>query len=271
MIGTPGHALSLSPDMRTWRRARALDGALDLMALPWVRGARRDCAGKPDRALNVLVLAVVRDGYESIWRLADAELRSSRHRVSIRTSGIEHGGKFTNLNLLLEDSCSVERDWLLLADDDVVLPRGFLDVFLLAAERSGLRIAQPAHRLVSHASWPVTRRRALSIARLTNFVEIGPVTALHRSVVPALTPFPSQGMGWGVDYEWAREAKRRSWPIGVVDLTPIVHLAPAGSAYSAEEAAVTVRRELYEPPTTIETFRRWSRMDRAVAAPRAED
>ena len=51
-------------------------------------------------------------------------------------------------------------DWLLVVDDDVALPRGFLDRFLHAAERAGLRLAQPAHRLHSHAAWAVTRRRA---------------------------------------------------------------------------------------------------------------
>ena len=50
-------------------------------------------------------------------------------------------------------------DWLLVIDDDVALPRGFLDAFLCAAERAGLKLAQPAHRLHSHAAWPVTRRR----------------------------------------------------------------------------------------------------------------
>ena len=38
-------------------------------------------------------------------------------------------------------------------------PRGFLDAFLLVAERHGLQLAQPAHALRQHAAWPVTRRR----------------------------------------------------------------------------------------------------------------
>ena len=39
-------------------------------------------------------------------------------------------------------------------DDDVELPRGFLDRFLFLCERFSLTLAQPAHRLHSHAAWP---------------------------------------------------------------------------------------------------------------------
>src|SRR4051794_14683336 len=50
-------------------------------------------------------------------------------------------------------------DWLLVIDDDVALPHGFLDRFLHVADAAGLRLAQPAHRLHSHAAWAITRRR----------------------------------------------------------------------------------------------------------------
>ena len=56
-------------------------------------------------------------------------------------------------------STSRPRDWLLLVDDDVILPRGFLDRFVLVAERFGFELAQPAHAFASHAAWEITRRR----------------------------------------------------------------------------------------------------------------
>ena len=95
-------------------------------------------------------------------------------------------------------------DWLLLVDDDVALPAGFLDGFLFAAEHFGLRLAQPAHAFASHAAWPVTRRRPGLIARRTRFVEIGPVTAIHADAFGALLPFPELEMGWGLDAHWSR-------------------------------------------------------------------
>ena len=117
---------------------------------------------------------------------------------------------------------------LLLVDDDVVLPRGFLDLFLLAAERAGLKLAQPAHAFASHAAWPVTRRRPGLMARRTRFVEIGPVTAVHADAFGALLPFPALHMGWGLDAHWAAAAAGAGLALGVVDATPVVDpsLAP---------------------------------------------
>ena len=93
-------------------------------------------------------------------------------------------------------------------DDDVELPRGFLDRFLFLCERFSLALAQPAHRLDSHAAWSVTRRRAGSVVRETSFVEIGPVTAFARITFPVLLPFPELRMGWGLDVALGRARAR---------------------------------------------------------------
>ena len=91
---------------------------------------------------------------------------------------------------------------MLVVDDDVELPRGFLDRFLFLAERFGLQLAQPALRHTSHAAWPVCRRARWTVARRTRMVEIGPLTAFHRSVAAELLPFPPLRMGWGLDSHW---------------------------------------------------------------------
>ena len=58
----------------------------------------------------------------------------------------------------------------------------------------------------SLAAWEVTRRRPGLLARTGRFVEIGPVTALHRDAVAALLPFPDLRMGWGLDAHWSAVA-----------------------------------------------------------------
>jgi len=145
--------------------------------------------------------------------------------------GTPGAGKWANLNAALRSHPPAGADWLLLLDDDVVLPRGFLDLFLLAAERAGLRLAQPAHAFASHAAWPVTRRRPGLMARRTRFVEIGPLTALHAEAYTALLPFPELQMGWGLDAFWSAQAERAGLPLGIVDVTPLRHLRPVASAY----------------------------------------
>jgi GT2 family glycosyltransferase len=213
---------------------RVADAGLDVLAAPARRRLAHAAAG--DARRRVHVVAVVRDDAENAWGAARAELERSRHDVAI-DAGPPAGGKFETLNAMLAADPPGDADWLLLIDDDVDLPADFLDAFLHAAESAGLRIAQPAHRLYSHAAWDVTRRHALSTVRETTFVEIGPVTAFHRDTLATLLPFPPLRMGWGLDAHWSALARERGWPIGVVDATPIEHsLRPAGDAYPREQA-----------------------------------
>lgn len=254
--------LDVAPEFRSWHRRRAIDQVLDVFAsVPLAKGAR---LGRRDECrLRVIALSVVRDRYAENWTLIKRRLGETRHDVTVLPTPIDPGlGKFANLNRALEQVKLRDLDWIVLVDDDVILPAGFLDLFLLAAERYGLLIAQPAHRMVSHASWPITLRRPLTIARRTNFVEIGPVTAVHRHVFRDLIPFPEGGMGWGIDHLWARLARDHRWPIGIIDITPVVHLRPAAGTYSAAEAAADVETEPHAPHRTVTSFRRWHRGSR---------
>ncbi|TMK39939.1 MAG: glycosyltransferase [Actinobacteria bacterium] len=225
---------------------RALgDAALDLLAVASAQRRRLRAAGRvsPGEPLRVLALAVVRPEHAASMAAIGAELERSRHRVELATGPPGELGKFQNLNALLAAHPPAGRDWLIVVDDDIELPAGFLDGFLFLCERFSLRLAQPAHRLVSHAAWPVTRRRALSVARETPFVEIGPCTAFRRDTFEALLPFPDLRMGWGLDAHWAAVARERGWRVGVIDALPIAHRSrPAGAAYS-REAAVREARE----------------------------
>ena len=212
------------------------DAALDVVGAPG--RARVALAGRRTARRRVLVLSIVRPHNEPTWDAAARELAGSRHAVTIVRGDPGARGKFENLNALLAEAGGAEGyDWLVVVDDDVVLPRGFLDAFVALAERYGLRLAQPAHRLTSHAAWPVTRRRAASLVRETPFVEIGPVTAFHRDTFGVLLPFPELRMGWGLDVHWAALAREHGWRCGVIDVLPVAHSsAPAASAYSRAEA-----------------------------------
>jgi hypothetical protein len=137
---------------------------------------------------------------------------------------------------------------------------------LFLCERFELQLAQPAHRYNSHAAWQVTRRRPGSIARATQFVEIGPVTALASATFETLLPFPQLRMGWGLDAHWAALAREHGWRCGVIDAVAIGHrVAPAADAYSRETAIAEAREFLEQRPylpaaelqRTLTTHRRW--------------
>src|SRR5262249_5670300 len=153
-----------------------------------------------------------------------------------------------------------------IVDDDIRLPRGFLDRLLFLCERFSLQLAQPAQRLNSHAAWPLTRRRPASVARETGFVEIGPLTAFARVTFETLLPFPQLRMAWGLDAHGAALAREHGWRCGVIDAVAISHrAAPAADSYSRAEAVAEARQFLAGRPylgapesqRTLSTHRRF--------------
>jgi hypothetical protein len=238
LSGTSGHVAGI----RATVRAIALDALADARSQSSAR--RLDAPARDSPARDVLVLSVERTDVPNILAEARAELAASHHRVTFASTSDAAKGKFENLNALLAAHLRSDArpDWLLVLDDDVRLPSGFLDRFLFLAERFGLRLAQPAHRFLSHAGWPVTRRVPGSVARETAFVEIGPVTAFSATTFDALLPFPPLRAGWGLDAHWSALARERGWRIGVIDATPIAHrLRPVAAAYDRTDAIAEAR------------------------------
>ncbi|MGA2454059.1 MAG: glycosyltransferase family 2 protein [Solirubrobacteraceae bacterium] len=249
------------------KRREALDTAVNAWELLSGRRLRLELAARHAPPLRrVLALGVERPERQALAAAIRAELLRSRHDVELHTCQAGGRGKFENLNLLLAAHPPAGHDWLLLVDDDVELPHGFLDRFLFLCERFSLALAQPAHRLNSHAAWPVTRRHPRSVVRETSFVEIGPVTAFASSTFPVLLPFPELRMGWGLDVHWAALAREHGWRCGIVDAVSIRHrAAPAAADYGREDAIAEARSFLAERPyvsareadRTLTTHRSW--------------
>jgi GT2 family glycosyltransferase len=248
-------------------RRAATDEAIDAWELLSGRRLRlaRAARDSPPRR-RVLALSVQRPEHRELAATIGEELARSRHQVELRTCAPGERGKFENLNALLATQPLDEVDWLLVIDDDVELPCGFVDRFVFLCERFSLALAQPAHRLCSHAAWTVTRRRRGSVARETSFVEIGPVTALASTTFPLLLPFPQLRMGWGLDLHWAALAREHGWRCGVVDAVSIGHrVAPAAAVYprraAIEEARSFLSQHAYlsavEANRTLTTHRAW--------------
>jgi hypothetical protein len=229
-------------------RRSIVDEAENAWDLASGRRLRLGLAARHEPPLRkVLALGVERPEHRTLAAAIRAELERSRHDVELHTCAPVGAGKFENLNRLLTAHPVDGYDWLVVIDDDVELPRGFLDRMLFLCERFALDLAQPAHRHNSHAAWQVTRRRAGSVVRETPFVEIGPVTAFARSTFSTLLPFPSLRMGWGLDLHWAALARERGWRCGVLDALAIGHrAAPAAGAYSREAAVTEARAFLAE-------------------------
>jgi hypothetical protein len=260
-VTTPDHLSGDAGDVTNpWRRAKRTLGELTFEAVDRATGVgrRADALARATPPRRVLVAGVYRP--DSL--LALGSLRSERHEVrcALGATGAadpalaEHtvaegltGGKFENLNRVLAGAG--EFDWLLVVDDDLLLPARFLDRFVAVCERFALDLAQPAQSQRSHSAWRVTRRRPASLVRETRFVEIGPLTAFGRRAAAELLPFPELRFGWGLDLHWAALAAERGWRLGVVDATPVRHeTAPVGSAYEVEEAQAEAAGFLADRP-----------------------
>ncbi len=251
LSGESGHVAGIRAVTRNTLRDRVLDLRL---ALGSAGRAARGASGPPRR---VLVAGIYGPRTERMKRAVD-ELRRTQHDLEIvlgarettapELSGLTtadglRGGKFENLNALLESRSPAERDWLIVVDDDVVLPRRFLDRFLGVCEALDFALAQPAQTWRSHAAWRVTRRRGGAVARETRYVEIGPVTAFRADALAELFPFPPLRYGWGLDVHWSAVARERGWKLGVVDALPVRHdWAPVATGYS-HDAAIGEARE----------------------------
>jgi hypothetical protein len=248
-----------------WRSTKRRLGELAYGALDTLSGTRRRAARlarstTPQR--EVLVIGVYRPG--SLLAEALPALMSERHRVRIALGSTgpadeplrEHtvaenlaGGKFENLNRLLDAAGTETPDWTIAIDDDVRVPRAFLDRFVGVCEAFELDLAQPAQTLRSHSAWKVTRRRPATLLRETRFVEIGPVTAFGRAAAAELLPFPELRYGWGLDLHWAAVAAERGWRLGVVDALPVRHeFGVVAAAYAREDAVEEAASFLAERP-----------------------
>ncbi len=241
----------------------AADWAFDLAGIAALSGPRLARLAERQGRRRVLVLSIYRPGSRLPSTLES--LRSSRHDVQLvlgataepdpalaadtALSGLT-GGKFENLNRLLSAApAGGELDWTIVVDDDIALPHHFLDRFVAVCERLRLDLAQPAQTMRSHAAWRVTRRRPLSLARSTEYVEIGPLTAFSRRAAAELLPFPELRFGWGLDNHWAALARERGWRLGIVDALPVRHeFQPVATTYTHAEAIEEGRRFLADRP-----------------------
>jgi hypothetical protein len=233
---TFGLAGSRGKDIWKNRRFAFLTDRLYDLRLAFSPKARRlrALAGTPRR--RILVIAVRVDSRKELMDQLVASLSRTRHDVTFRIKSVGGLGKLDNMNMLLDEADIAGFDWVIAADDDIVVPDHFLDLFITTLEAYDMKVGMPAHKFASYSGYEVTRRAFGTVARATNFVEVGPFVAFARETYDAFFPFPSLKYGWGVDISWGAIAKARGWRMGISDLSPMRHVRPIGATYPREDA-----------------------------------
>ena len=182
------------------------------------------CIYRERHAANVekLVASAIINRMEVVLWALDAP----SPRLSSWTIGTGAGPRMSLLNRLYHAIPSSSIDQLVVVDDDVIFTRGTLSSLLKAANVCDFGIAQPAHAPGSCWNHMITKRRGLTLARLTSFVEIGPVFVVSGKWVSRIIPFPEDfGMGWGLELLW-QDLRHQGCNLGIIDGICIEHPAP---------------------------------------------
>jgi hypothetical protein len=158
--------------------------------------------------------------------------------------------KFLLLNQILKATELRDFEYVIVSDDDIVLPAGFLDSYLALVSRHNLAVAQPARTHDSYIDHRFVEQLDGINARWTRFVEIGPLFSLHCSAFDYFLPFDEASpMGWGNDFVWPILAEKYSLRMGIVDAVPVAHnLRKPVAYYDYGTSANDMRRHLAEQP-----------------------
>lgn len=158
--------------------------------------------------------------------------------------------KFLLLNQLLKTVELHDFEYLVVSDDDIHLPTGFLDNYLALVSHHGFAIAQPARTHNSYIDHRFVEQLDGIDARRTRFIEIGPLFSLHRSTFDYFLPFDETSpMGWGNDFVWPVLAERYGLKMGIVDAVPVTHnLRKPVAYYDYEASKNAMNKYLAEQP-----------------------
>jgi GT2 family glycosyltransferase len=148
--------------------------------------------------------------------------------------------KFVLINELLAQVDIRSFEYVVLVDDDILLPELFLDRFTAAQAALGFSLAQPARTNGSYIDHPIVAQEPGIFARETRWVEVGPIVSIHHSIYDHIFPFDLRSpMGWGYENIWAYEMARSGHKMGIIDAFPVDHsLRLPHAYYNAIEAEI---------------------------------
>lgn len=178
------------------------------------------------------------------WRVAQRWTAIGDGQVSedvrdVTVESLQRGEpKFVLLNRMLSRESLGDYDYVIVCDDDITLPQGFLDNYLGLVTKYDFALAQPARTHDSYIDHRIVEQFDGLVARRTRFVEIGPLFSVRKDIYSAIFPFDETSyMGWGYDFVWPCLIERMGLRMGVVDATPVDHSmrAPVNN-YNYEEA-----------------------------------
>ncbi len=220
------------------RLASAANRGLDLpFRLPTLPAVPSSTTYLVYRRRNAAVVAALLRQVEAAGGVAHLwALDEPAPELASWTRGCGPEPKFPLLRRMIEENPPRPGDAVAIADDDVRFRRGSFGRFLAVMAAAGLDLAQPPHAGPRNISHLITVGRARTLARLTTFVEIGPIFALSPRLFDRWrADLDGVAMGWGLEARWGAYP-REGYRLGIVDAVTIRHLGRVGVAYDRPEA-----------------------------------
>ncbi len=132
--------------------------------------------------------------------------------------------KFSLLNTMLASVDLTNFDAILISDDDITVPEGFIDAYFAQQWQCGFALAQPSRAWHSFYDHKFTLRKPFYRARQTRFVEIGPIFSIMPAAFPLMLPFDETSpMGWGYDFVWPVKLAEQRLTLGIIDNVSVDH------------------------------------------------
>ena len=212
-----------------------------------------------------LVLDLLEPALEQGWTTAWWALDGIEGSLERYTVGEGPGEKFPLVNETLRLSGSPV-SWTLVSDDDLSFRQGDMTRLVRLCDSARFDIAQPARARDSAHNFRITAAARLARARLTTFVESGPLFVVGPRFRDLVLPLPKAlGMGWGVELEWF-DLMEKGCRLGIVDSVVIEHLGTA-TEYDTTQLHARLRAELaargatsFRPfQNTLAAWRPWQR------------
>lgn len=240
---------------RTWRHQLFLDSSIRAPVA-------RDASAAPTRVLVVGVYLAGRENTAAhlVDRFAGvdpgieveqrwAAIQGSAPSDAVAAVTIWHSDrfapKFEVINRLLRGADLSSFDYVVVCDDDIYLPHGFLPAFLAYQKSYDLAIAQPARAWHSYFDHAFVLRRPWWKVRETRFVECGPLVSFRCDAARLLMPFEHAEHLWGLDLIWPAVLEQHGLKMGIVDAIPVDHsLRPQAATYDKSKHDVAMHRVL---------------------------
>ena len=157
--------------------------------------------------------------------IAIGENGHSREVKKVTVLNFQNGKpKFVLLNELFAKENLNNYKYVVICDDDILLPEQFIDDYLELVEKHDFALAQPSRTHNSYIDHPFVQQFSGLEARRTRFVEIGPLVSIRRDAFKVMLPFDeSTFMGWGYDFVWPCLIEKAGLRMGIIDATPVDH------------------------------------------------